>query len=103
YDDVKAIKPDIVYVHAAGYGSDGPYAGLPAYDDLIQAGSGLADLLNRTDGNPQPRYVPTLVADKVSGLFMVQAVLAGLFHRQRPGEGQFIEVPMLEAMTSFTL
>ena len=70
YEDLKAIKDDLIYVHAAGYGSDGPYAGLPAYDDLIQAGSGLADLLNRTDGNPAPRYMPTLVADKVSGLFM---------------------------------
>ncbi len=44
YEDVKKIKPDIVFVHAAGYGSDGPYAGLPAYDDLIQAGSGVAKI-----------------------------------------------------------
>lgn len=103
YESVKAIKPDIVYVHGAGYGSDGPYAGLPAYDDLIQAGSGLADLLNRTDGAPEHRYVPTVLADKVSGLFMAQAVLAALFHRQRTGEGQFVEVPMLECVTGFTL
>jgi crotonobetainyl-CoA:carnitine CoA-transferase CaiB-like acyl-CoA transferase len=103
YEDVAAIKPDIVYVHAAGYGSDGPYAGLPAYDDLIQAGAGMADLLNRADGTPEPKYIPTLVADKVTGLFMVQATLAALFHKQRTGEGQFVEVPMLECMTSFTL
>ena len=103
YEDVAAIKPDIVYVHAAGYGSDGPYAGLPAYDDLIQAGSGMADLLNRVDGNPVPRYIPTLAADKISGLFMAQAVLAALFHKQKTGEGQFVEVPMLECITSFTL
>jgi crotonobetainyl-CoA:carnitine CoA-transferase CaiB-like acyl-CoA transferase len=103
YQSVAAIKPDIVYVHAAGYGSDGPYAGLPAYDDLIQAGSGMADLLNRVDGNPTPRYVPTLAADKISGLFMAQAVLAALFHKQKTGEGQFVEVPMLESITSFTL
>lgn len=103
YEDVKAIKPDIVYVHAAGYGSDGPYAGLPAYDDLIQAGAGMADLASRTDGDPTPRYIPTLVADKVTGLFMAQAVLAALYHRAKTGEGQFVEVPMLECMTSFTL
>lgn len=103
YDSVRAIKPDIVYVHAAGYGSDGPYAGEPAYDDLIQAASGLGDLLSRTDGNPEPRILPTLVADKASGLFMAQAVTAALFHKQRSGEGQFVEVPMLECMTSFTL
>jgi crotonobetainyl-CoA:carnitine CoA-transferase CaiB-like acyl-CoA transferase len=103
YEDIKAVKPDIIFVHAAGYGSDGPYAGLPAYDDLIQAGSGAADLLGRMDGDPKPRYIPTIMADKVSGLFMVSAVTAALFHKERTGEGQFVEVPMLEAVTSFVL
>jgi len=103
YEDVAAIRPDIVYVHAAGYGSEGPYAGEPAYDDLIQSASGCADVLPRTDGNPEPRILPTLAADKVSGLFLSQAVTAALFHRQRTGEGQFVEVPMLECVTSFLL
>jgi crotonobetainyl-CoA:carnitine CoA-transferase CaiB-like acyl-CoA transferase len=103
YEDVAAIKPDIVYVHAAGYGSDGPYAGEPAYDDLIQSASGCADVLPRTDGDPTPRILPTLVADKVSGLFMAQAVTAALLHRERTGEGQFVEVPMFECVTSFLL
>ncbi len=103
YEDVAAIKPDIVYVHAAGYGSDGPYAGEPAYDDLIQSASGLADVLTRWDGNDTPRILPTLVADKVSGLFLSQAISAALYHRQRTGEGQFVEVPMLECITSFLL
>ena len=103
YEDVAAIKPDIVYVHCAGYGSDGPYAGEPAYDDLIQSASGLADVLPRTDGDPTPRILPTLVADKVSGLFMAQAVTAALLHKARTGEGQFVEVPMLECVTSFLL
>ena len=103
YQGVKAIRPDIVYAHAAGYGSDGPYAGEPAYDDLIQSASGLADLLPRVDGDPTPRLLPSLVADKVSGLFMAQAITAALFHRQRTGEGQFVEVPMMECLTSFNL
>jgi crotonobetainyl-CoA:carnitine CoA-transferase CaiB-like acyl-CoA transferase len=103
YDAVRQVRPDIVYVHGAGYGSDGPYAGEPAYDDLIQAAAGLADLLPRTDGDPTPRLLPTLVADKVSGLFMAQAITAALFHRQRSGEGQFVEVPMLECVASFNL
>ncbi len=103
YEAVKAIKPDIVYVHGAGYGADGPYAGEPAYDDLVQSASGLADLLNRTDGRDEQRLIPSLIADKVSGLFMIQAVLAALFHRQKTGEGQFVEVPMLECVTSFNL
>lgn len=102
YDAVRAIKPDIVYVHGSGYGSDGPYAGEPAYDDLIQAAAGLADLLPITDGG-EPRYMPTLLADKVSGLFMAQAITAALLHRERTGEGQFVEVPMLECVTSFNL
>ena len=62
--------------------------------------SGLADLLPRLDDGP-PRYLPTLVADKVSGLFMVQPVTAALFHRARTGEGQFVEVPMLECLVAF--
>jgi crotonobetainyl-CoA:carnitine CoA-transferase CaiB-like acyl-CoA transferase len=103
YEDLAAIKPDLIYVHAAGYGSDGPYAGEPAYDDLIQSASGCADILPRTDGNPTPRILPTLVADKVSGLFMAQAVTAALLHRERTGEGQFVEVPMFECVTSFLL
>ena len=103
YEAVKAIKPDIIYCHGAGYGADGPYAGEPAYDDLVQASSGLADLLPRTDGNPAPRYLPTLVADKVSGLFMANAITAALYHRAKTGEGQFVEVPMLECLVSFNM
>jgi crotonobetainyl-CoA:carnitine CoA-transferase CaiB-like acyl-CoA transferase len=103
YEAVKALRDDIVYVHGAGYGAEGPYAGEPAYDDLIQSACGFADLLPRTDGDPTPRLLPSLVADKVSGHFMVQAILAALFHHARTGEGQFIEVPMLECMTSFNL
>ena len=103
YEDVAAIKPDIIFVHAAGYGSDGPYAGEPAYDDLIQSASGFAHLLPRIDGDPAPRILPTLVADKVSGLFLSQAVTAALLHKARTGEGQFVEVPMFECVTSFLL
>jgi crotonobetainyl-CoA:carnitine CoA-transferase CaiB-like acyl-CoA transferase len=103
YEAVKALRADIVYVHGSGYGVGGPYEGEPAYDDLIQSACGFADLLPRTDGDPTPRLIPSLVADKVSGHFMVQAVLAALFHRQRTGEGQFVEVPMLECMTTFNL
>jgi crotonobetainyl-CoA:carnitine CoA-transferase CaiB-like acyl-CoA transferase len=103
YAEVKKLRPDIVYCHGAGYGSEGPYAGEPAYDDLIQASSGLADLLPRTDGDPTPRYLPMLAADKVAGLFMANAITAALFHRQKTGEGQFVEVPMFECLVSFNL
>ena len=103
YEDVKAVKPDIVYVHGAGYGSDGPYAGKPAYDDLIQSASGMADLIHRATGAERPVYFPALMADKVAGLFMANAITAALFHKLKTGEGQFVEVPMLECVTSFNM
>lgn len=101
YDAVRALRPDIVYVHCTGFGLEGPYAGLQAYDDVIQASTGAAALLPRVDGNPAPRYLPMLFADKVSGLHATYAVLAALLHRQRTGAGQFVEVPMFEALASF--
>jgi crotonobetainyl-CoA:carnitine CoA-transferase CaiB-like acyl-CoA transferase len=102
YDAVKAIKPDIIYAHFAGFGQDGPYADFPAYDDVIQAASGTTSLLSMTDGNPVPRYLPSLIADKVSGTYGAQALLAAIVHKLRTGEGQHVEVPMLECFTSFT-
>ncbi len=103
YDSIARLNPSIVYVHCVGYGSDGPYAGRQAFDDLVQAASGASDLLPRVDGNPEKRLFPSYVADKVSSLHAVYAVLAALFHRERTGEGQFIEVPMFESFTSFLL
>lgn len=103
YEDVKKIRPDIIYVHCTGFGLGGPYAGLQAYDDIIQAASGATSLLPRVDGNPMPRYVPMLFADKVSGLHAAYATLAAVIQRMRTGEGQYVEVPMFEAVTSFNL
>ncbi|TDK65647.1 CaiB/BaiF CoA transferase family protein [Sapientia aquatica] len=103
YETVRAIRPDIIYVHCTGFDTRGPYAGLQAYDDIIQSASGMASLLPRVDGNPQPRFFPMAVADKVSGLHGVYAVLAAIIHRLRTGEGQRVEVPMFEVMASFNL
>jgi crotonobetainyl-CoA:carnitine CoA-transferase CaiB-like acyl-CoA transferase len=103
HEAVAEIRPDIVYAHASGYDSDGPYAGDPAYDDLIQAQAGMADLLPRTHAGMAPTIAPSLIADKVSGILVAQAVTAALVHRARTGEGQFVEVPMFECMTSFNL
>lgn len=103
YESIRKVNPSIVYVHCAGYGSDGPYANRQAYDDLIQAAAGGTDLLSRVDGNPEPRYQPSLIADKSSGLFGAYATLAALFHRERTGQGQFVEVPMFECFTYFTM
>lgn len=100
---VQAIKPDIIYVHCVGFGSDGPYAGLQAYDDVIQAASGAASLAGRVDGSGQARYLPSLIADKVAGLTGAQAVLAAYVHKLRTGQGQLVEVPMFETFTQFML
>ncbi|MDE3116732.1 MAG: CoA transferase, partial [Pseudomonadota bacterium] len=82
YEAVTRLNPSIVYVHCVGYGSDGPYAGRQAFDDLVQSAAGAADLLPRVDGNPEMRLLPSFVADKVSSLHAVYAVLAALFHRE---------------------
>jgi len=101
YEDVAAVCPDVVYCQAQGYPSDTPAADAPAYDDVIQAGSGIPDTFRRMGGVPV--LVPTLVADKVSGLTIAYAVLAALFERERTGRGQRVEVPMIDVMTAFTL
>jgi crotonobetainyl-CoA:carnitine CoA-transferase CaiB-like acyl-CoA transferase len=103
YEEVRRIRPDIIYVHCTGFGLEGPYAGLQAYDDIIQAASGAAMLLPRVDGNPKPRYLPMLFADKVSGLHAAYATLAAVIQRMRTGEGQYVEVPMFETIASFNL
>jgi crotonobetainyl-CoA:carnitine CoA-transferase CaiB-like acyl-CoA transferase len=103
YDDVLKLNPSIVYAHCVGYGSDGPYAGRQAFDDLVQAASGAADLLPHVDGNAELRILPSYFADKVSSLHAVAGVLAALFHRERTGEGQAVEIPMFESFTSFLL
>lgn len=101
YDQVRAIKPDIVYCGAYGFGEKGPYRDKPAYDDLIQAGSGVAALFATVHG--EPAYVPTVICDKLAGQAIAYAVLAALLQRQRGGGGQAIEVPMLETTIEFNL
>jgi len=103
YDAVKALNPHIIYVHCVGFGSEGPYGGLQAYDDVIQAATGTTSLLPRVDGDERPRYLPSLIADKVAGLHAAYATLAAITHRLRTGRGQMIEVPMFEAFASFMM
>lgn len=100
-DTLRRRNPRLVYAGLHGFGETGPYAGQPAYDDIVQGMSGLADLMARQTG--EPRYLPTIAADKTCGLVAAQAILAALFARERTGEGQFVEIPMFESMVSFTL
>ena len=101
YEQVRAIRPDIIYCGAYGFGAAGPYAHKAAYDDLIQAGSGIAALSRLVYG--RPAYAPTVICDKLSGQAIAYSIIAALFQRERGGGGQAIEVPMLETTIEFTL
>lgn len=101
YDVFAAVNPTIIYCATYGFRKAGPYRDRPAYDDIIQAACGTADLQTVVAG--EPRYLPTIVADKTSSMAVVQAILAGLFHRERHGVGQAIEVPMFETMVAFVM
>ncbi len=101
YDDVAAIKPDIIYTNCYGYGRRGPDRDLTAYDDIIQAECGIPAVQEMLTG--EAGFVGTIMADKVSGLHALYATLAALFHRAQTGEGQEVEVGMFESMASFML
>ena len=101
YDEVAAINPNIVYTNCYGYGRRGPEADRPAYDDTIQAECGLPAVQEQLTG--EANYVGTIIADKVTGLTALYATMMALFHRERTGEGQEVEVAMFETMASFML
>jgi crotonobetainyl-CoA:carnitine CoA-transferase CaiB-like acyl-CoA transferase len=102
YADVAASNPKIIYAGLFGYGQDGPYAARPAYDDLMQGGTGIPSLAQRA-GTPAPRYAPLAIADRVVGIWAVGAITAALWHRERYGEGQRIDIPMFETMAQLVL
>lgn len=103
YEEISRLNPKIIYVHCVGFRSGGPYDGLQAYDDVIQAATGTTSLIGMVDGDPTPRYFPSLIADKVAGLHGAYATLAAIIHRLRTGDGQFVEVPMFESFAQFML
>jgi crotonobetainyl-CoA:carnitine CoA-transferase CaiB-like acyl-CoA transferase len=101
YEQVAALNPRIVYTNCYGYGRRGPNRDLPAYDDTIQAECGLPAVQEQLTG--ESNYVGTIIADKVAGLTALYATMMALFHRERTGEGQEVEVSMFETMASFML
>ncbi len=101
YDDLRAYNSKLIYCQAAGYPSDSEAADEPAYDDVIQATAGIADAMGRLD--EIPKLVPTIVADKISALIISNAITAALFHRERTGESQRVEVPMVDSVRWFLL
>jgi crotonobetainyl-CoA:carnitine CoA-transferase CaiB-like acyl-CoA transferase len=101
YEDFVAIRPDIIYCDAHGYAAGTERQDDPAYDDVIQAGTGVADANRLQTG--RPALVPTIFADKLCGLTIAYAVNAALFRRERTGQGEHIEVPMADTATAFML
>jgi crotonobetainyl-CoA:carnitine CoA-transferase CaiB-like acyl-CoA transferase len=101
YDRLAATFPRLIYCHAQGFRSDSKLANRAAYDEIVQAASGLSDLMRRVTGRPY--YVPTILGDKLCSLTIVYSVLAALHGRQQTGRGQLVEVPMTDTLLAFNL
>ncbi|WP_159981400.1 MULTISPECIES: CaiB/BaiF CoA-transferase family protein [unclassified Novosphingobium] len=102
YAALRGANPKIVYANLYGFARSGPYRDYPAYDDIVQAASGIVDLQARLSGG-EPTYAATVIADKVAGLTGAYSVIAALFAREKSGAGQEIEVPMFETLVSFAM
>ncbi len=98
---IRSRHPDKVYCLITGYGTDGPYAGLPTYDSVVQGATGMAGLTLQRDGTPT--YVPMLICDHVAGEIAAGAILAAIVGSRASGQGCSIEVPMFETMAAFVL
>jgi crotonobetainyl-CoA:carnitine CoA-transferase CaiB-like acyl-CoA transferase len=101
YEDVVALNPAIIYTNCYGYSRRGPDRDLTAYDDTIQAECGLPAVQQMLTG--EANYVGTIMADKIAGMTALYATMMALFHRERTGEGQEVEVGMFETMAAFML
>jgi crotonobetainyl-CoA:carnitine CoA-transferase CaiB-like acyl-CoA transferase len=102
--DAKTIRdkfPEKIYCLITGYGSDGPYSGLPTYDSVLQGASGIAGLFAARDG--KPAYVPMLICDHVVGEITAGAILAAIMQKQNTADGASLEIPMFETMAAFVL
>ena len=102
YEDVRKANPRIIYVGCFGYSQRGPYAAKAAYDDLIQGAAGVPWLLQK-QGAEAPRYAPLVIADRSVGQQVASAVSAALYHREKTGKGQRVDVPMFEHLLQIVL
>lgn len=101
YERLATLNTRLVYCAAVGFGGNGPYANDPAYDDVIQSMTGFASM--STDPNAEPQLIPTVLTDKVAGLYAVAGMLGALLSRARTGHGMAVEAPMFESLASFML
>jgi crotonobetainyl-CoA:carnitine CoA-transferase CaiB-like acyl-CoA transferase len=102
YEEVREVNPRIIYVGCFGYSQRGPYAAKAAYDDLIQGAAGIPWLLHQ-QGAEMPRYAPIIVADRSVGQQVASAASAALYHREKSGKGQRVDVPMFEHLLQIVL
>ncbi|MEZ5736793.1 MAG: CoA transferase [Novosphingobium sp.] len=100
YDDLKALNPGLVYVSVSGFGRMGPYSKQRVWDPVVQAVSGM--MASQGDPGGAPATIKTSIADKVTALYVAQAVSAALFARQRGNPGQHVEIDMLGAALAFS-
>lgn len=98
---IRTKYPEKIYCLITGYGTDGPYSGLPTYDSVLQGASGMAGLALARDGKPS--YVPMLICDHVVGEITAGAIMAALMQKHKTGMGASLEIPMFETMASFVL
>src|SRR5262249_6349007 len=101
YAACRTVKPDIVYCSISGYGQTGPDAHLKAYDPMAQAAAGLMSATGDPDGPPMKAGAP--LADTIAGTFAFAGILAALLHRARTGEGQQLDVSMVDCLLALVL
>ena len=99
YDAVKAVNPKVVYCSISGFGQDGPYRNRPAYDQIMQGVSGLMSITGEPDGEPQK--IGIAVTDIGAGMWSAFAIMAALHYREKSGEGQYIDISMLDAQVAW--
>ena len=105
YDDVRRVSPNIVYASITGFGQDGPMADQPGYDYLAQALSGMMSITGRADGEPGagPLRTGVAIADQAAGMYATVGILAALQHRSSTGEGQYLEVSLLDSQLAMLI
>ncbi|CDN59836.1 L-carnitine dehydratase/bile acid-inducible protein F [Burkholderia cenocepacia H111] len=102
YDALRAVKPDLVYCSVTGFGQTGPYAHRAGYDFIVQGIGGFMSITGERDGEPGggPQKAGVAIADLATGLYSTIAVLAALAHRDRTGEGQYIDMALLDVQVA---
>jgi formyl-CoA transferase len=103
YEDLKAANPGLIYCSVTGFGQDGPFAPLPGYDFIFQGMGGLMSITGERDGQPGagPQKVGIAITDVLTGMYASVAILAAITHRERTGQGQYIDTALLDTMVAF--